>query len=112
MQEEKKSAHSEQQHTEQHDDRVFFSLLEKAGIMGKYQIITIIIMCMIGFLTGGLILITPYLFYQDPYECPNSVTGTCSDYVCSLPLDQRGAYISQTPIFSSLADKFGDFRCS
>ena len=51
------------------DDRVFFSLQEKVGSMGKYQKLTVALWCLVGYLTGGLMLITPYLFYQDPYVC-------------------------------------------
>lgn len=31
--------------------------------MGKYQVIAVVLMCLIGYLTGGLMLMTPYLFY-------------------------------------------------
>lgn len=82
------------------------------GTMGKYQIIAVTIMCVLGYLTGGLMLITPYIFYQDPYQCPDSIPGSnCFDYVCSLPLDVRAAFIPANPTIDSLANKFGDFRC-
>lgn len=51
------------------DSRVFFMMLEKAGTFGRYQKITTLIWCIVGYLCGGLMLIIPYLFYQDPYDC-------------------------------------------
>lgn len=53
----------EEEQSKEQDDRIFFTLLERAGTMGNYQCITVIIMCLIGYLCGGLMLITPYLFY-------------------------------------------------
>jgi VIT1/CCC1 family predicted Fe2+/Mn2+ transporter len=64
--------------TEEHekvDDRVFFALQERAGSMGNYQKGTVALWCLVGYLTGGLMLITPYLFFQDPYNCPDSMTS-------------------------------------
>jgi hypothetical protein len=58
------------------DDRVFFSILEKAGSMGNYQKISTIFWCITGYLCGGLMLITPFLFYQDPYNCHDDPTIT------------------------------------
>ena len=55
--------------TNQIDQRIFFSLLERAGGMGKYQYVVIIVISIINYLGGGLILIPPYLFFQDPYSC-------------------------------------------
>lgn len=79
---------SHQEEEADHDDRVFYSLLERAGTMGNYQIFAVIMMCLIGYITGGVMLITPYIFYQDPYHCPNPIPGmTCFDYVCSFPLE-------------------------
>lgn len=51
------------------DHRVFFSLIEQAGSNGPYQKVMLIIMCILGYLTGGLMLIAPYLFFQDAYKC-------------------------------------------
>ena len=48
------------------DDRVFFHLLEKAGVEGRYQKSLVIIMSVIGYLCGGLMLITPYLVQAAP----------------------------------------------
>lgn len=53
------------------DKRIFFNLLEKAGLEGRYQITLGVVMSLISYLTGGMMLITPYLFYQDPYVCPS-----------------------------------------
>jgi hypothetical protein len=52
------------------DDRIFFTILEKAGTSGDYQTVTTILWCLIGYLCGGLSLIIPFIFYQLPYHCP------------------------------------------
>jgi VIT1/CCC1 family predicted Fe2+/Mn2+ transporter len=46
-------------------------MLEKAGVEGRYQVSLGVIMSLVSYLTGGMMLITPYLFYQDPYICTN-----------------------------------------
>ena len=58
-------------HQQLEDDRMFFSMLEKAGTWGNYQIVLIIIMCLCGYVGGGFFFISPFLFYQDPYSCPD-----------------------------------------
>lgn len=55
--------------------RVFFMMLERAGTFGNYQKLTTLIYCIIGYLCGGLMLIIPFLFYQDPYECKETIIG-------------------------------------
>lgn len=63
----------------------------------------LIVLCILGYLVGGIMLITPYIFYQDPYKCEATPLGkTCLEYVCSLPLEQRVPFI-QTPTIKSLA---------
>lgn len=59
--------------------------------MGRYQIVAVVFMCLLGYLTGGLMLMTPYLFYQDPYQCDTTPPPgmTCFDFVCSKPLADR-----------------------
>ena len=60
--------------------------MEKVGVEGNYQTILSIILCLIGFITGGIVLVTPFLFYQDPYHCSNNLVGKqCLNYVCLLP---------------------------
>lgn len=60
-------------------------MLEKAGTAGRYQQITTLIWCIVGYLCGGLMLIIPYLFYQDPYDCTGKYAGdNCQEHVCSL----------------------------
>ena len=93
-------------------DRFFFSLLERAGIEGKYQTTLVVIMSFIGYLCGGLMLITSYLFYQDGYVCPAEFRGSkCFDYVCSLPAEERLPFVPE-PTINTLGNKFGDYRCS
>ena len=70
-------------------------------------------MCTIGYLTGGLMLITPYLFYQDPYYCSNqTLQESCRKYVCSLPKEERIPFIPTAKVMYSLANHFGDYRCN
>jgi hypothetical protein len=45
------------------DDRIFFTVLQKAGTWGQYQILTILLWFIAGFLCGGLLLIVPFIFY-------------------------------------------------
>lgn len=96
------------------DDRVFFGLLERAGSMGNYQKLTTLFWCVVGYLCGGLMLITPFLFFQDPYSClPSELPAgsTCFDYVCGLEADKRSHFVP-TPSMYSLANEFGDYRCA
>lgn len=88
-------------------------MLEKAGIQGRYQITLGIVMSLISYLTGGMMLITPYLFYQDPYVCPSQSLlnpKSCLDFVCSKPVEERVLYIPE-PSIHTLGNKFGDYRC-
>jgi hypothetical protein len=90
---------------------VFFAMLEKAGTTGKYQKITTLIWCIVGYLCGGLMLIIPYLFYQDPYDCSSEgLTQGCLEFVCTKSEAERIHFFPQKS-FSSLANEFGDFRC-
>lgn len=76
---------SEPEQTQDTSSRVFFTMLERAGTFGNYQKLTTLVYCIVGYLCGGLMLIIPFLFYQDPYECKETVIGsTCFDYVCNL----------------------------
>jgi len=60
--------------------------MEKVGTMGRYQVVTFLIWCLMVYMAGGLTLMVPFLFYQDPYTCDPSFTEkACLDYVCSLP---------------------------
>lgn len=59
----------ENANNKQRQDLVF-QLFEKVGTFGKYQKITMIFWCLVCYLCGGITLITPFLFYQDPYVCP------------------------------------------
>jgi hypothetical protein len=84
-------------------------MLERAGTFGKYQKITTILWCAVGYLCGGLMLIIPYLFYEDPYVCKDRTEG-CQEYACGFEPSKRGDFVPKKT-FSSLANQFGDFRC-
>jgi MFS family permease len=91
---------------------MFFNLLEKVGTIGKYQKITLIFWSLACYLCGGFVLITPFLFFQDPYTCPASIDpASCTNYVCNLPADHRQPYIPENSMMT-LADKLGDYRCN
>ena len=91
---------------------MFFELLEKVGTCGLYQKVTLVFWSLACYLCGGLSLITPFIFFQDPYSCSSiSNSSSCQDYVCSLRQDQRSKFLS-TPTLRTLADKMGDYRCS
>ena len=90
------------------DNRVFYSILEKVGASGRYQTLSLVIWSLIIFVAGSTSFFNVFLFYQDEYQCSSELN--CHDYVCALPEDERYAFIN--PAFSSLASKFGDFRCS
>jgi hypothetical protein len=45
------------------EDSVFFTLMKKVGDTGRYQMITFTTLCIIGYMVGGLSLMTPFLFY-------------------------------------------------
>ena len=59
----------EEEINEVSDQRIFFNLINRAGSMGKYQISMCVILSLVSMVSGGLVLMTPFLFYQDPYHC-------------------------------------------
>jgi len=75
--------------------RVFYSLLERVGADGQYQNISLIIWSLIYITVGASTFDTPFLFYSEKYLCPDSFNGNCHDYVCSLPAQDRSAFIQQ-----------------
>ena len=93
------------------DERVFFKILQKVGSYGKYQILTTVIWSTVGYLSGGFMLITPYLFYQDPYVCHETYPGkTCFEHACSLDLQERVPFIPKRSMIT-IGNSFGDYRC-
>jgi hypothetical protein len=59
--------------------------MERVGSFGRYQKISLVVWCILGYIEGGLNLIIPYLFFEDPYQCPVQPEGqSCLDWVCSL----------------------------
>ena len=79
--------HNQPQNTQNDKNRVFLALMEKVGLEGSYQTILVVLLSVISYLAGGLMLIAPYLFYQDPYTCHGlNLSGQeCTDYICSQP---------------------------
>jgi len=46
--------------------------------MGRYQVLTVVLWCVVGYLYGGIELIIPFVFYQEPYMCPQEYPNmTC-----------------------------------
>jgi hypothetical protein len=81
---------------EKESQRTYFKLMEVVGPSGKYQNIILAIFCVVVYSVGSLSLGGPYYFAVAPYaNCPEpySTASQCSNYVCSLPTDQRGQYL-------------------
>ena len=88
--------------------RVFHRLIEKVGNSGCYQLILLVIACGITFQMGSINFNTVFLFHQNDFQCPSD-RPNCKDYVCALPPSQQEVYID--PTFTSLATRFGNYRC-
>lgn len=95
---------------EKQEKYVFFHLVEKVGVMGKYQISLFITICMLSLMVGANHLITPFLFFQDHYVCDSLPSKECLDFVCSLSPPDRLPF-TPSPSIHSFANKFGDYRC-
>lgn len=65
---------------------VFYSLLDKVGAEGRYQNISLLFWSLSFITIGGTTFYKAYLFHQDNYSCPNSLSEDCHQFVCSLPL--------------------------
>ena len=72
-----------------------------------------LLFCIGACICGQYTSVTPFLFYQDQYQCSSIPSGfiSCLEYVCSLPAGNRANYLP-TPSMYTLANKFGDYRCS
>lgn len=90
-------------------ERVFYSVLERVGTEGRYQVISQMIHCLYLLIAGASTFFNAFLFHEMPYECPNLAESACNTYVCGLPQAQRQSFIN--PAFSSFSTKFGDHRC-
>lgn len=76
----------EAENKEDGGSRIFFRLLEKVGVFGRYQVLTIVLWCFVMYLNGGLMFMTPFLFYEEPYACPKEpIAAACKELVCGLP---------------------------
>lgn len=55
------------------------------GSMGKYQVYAEVVWCVMIYMSGGLLFVTPFLFFQDPYQCSGSLSQeACLNFVCGL----------------------------
>jgi len=62
--------------------------------MGRYQLTLFLTLSIISLLSGGVILMTPFLFYEDKYDCskldtPYASYKDCLDQICQFPLEER-----------------------
>jgi len=63
--------------------------------MGRYQIFLFLTLSAISLICGSVILITPFLFYEDKYDCDKLQVATdtykqCLDIICEqYPLEAR-----------------------
>jgi hypothetical protein len=75
-----------------------------------YQRLLIVLLCTISILSASNFFVNPYLFYQDPYLCPDLSTKDCSKFVCSLPVELRAAYLPEERM-QTMGNAFGDLHC-
>ena len=94
------------------DKNVFASLMERVGQKGSYQNMVVLISCLLTYISGGLMLMPSFLFFQDSYTCKDQLTAkACLDFVCSLDPPQRAEYLPQPPSILSVVNKFRDYHC-
>lgn len=91
-------------------DRVYFSMLEKVGTLGRYQVLLMTFIFIVGMQASACFLVNPYLFYEQEFVCPADIKD-CREHVCALPDDLRAAFTPAPDARLSLANQFGDFRC-
>jgi amino acid transporter len=91
------------------DNRIYYRLLKRVGLEGKYQLTLTRIIFTITMLSGSTFFIVPFLFYQDEYVC-NDYDGDCNKMVCALPVNLRSKYLPNE-IIKSLANYYGDMNC-
>ena len=115
MQEIVQSEHPNSQHIlpESIKQNAISDLIKKVGGFGLYQKVSLALFYVGACVAGQYTTITPFLFYQDQYQCNTIPQGfaSCLDYVCSLSLDERKWYLP-APSMHTLANKFGDYHCS
>ena len=93
-------------------NNVFTGLMERVGHKGSYQNMVILISCLLTYVSGGIMLMPSFLFFQDNYICKDQPTAkACLDFVCSLDPPQRAEYLPQPPSILSVVNKFGDYHC-
>ena len=65
------------------------------GAHGKYQYLSLVLWCLFWFITGNILLGTPFLFYQANYTCTEySSNSECHDFVCNIEDEaERKPYI-------------------
>ena len=67
-------------------DQIFTAILERVGAQGTYQPWHLLLANVIAFTFGSSCFFNPFLFHQDGYLCPASISS-CQQHVCSLPPD-------------------------
>lgn len=65
-------------------ERIYYSMLEKVGTLGRYQFLLGVFIVLVGMEGSACLLINPYIFYQQSFNCPSEIAD-CKAYVCSLP---------------------------
>ena len=78
-------------------DNAYFGLMEIAGTSGRYQMLSLLIWSAMWFITGSLLLGTPFFFYNPVYSCEGDPSFSqqslsCLNYVCAMPRDQRQSF--------------------
>ena len=89
--------------------------MDQIGTRGKYQIVIIILSCLVFLEMGIFLLSMPYTFALPSYSncpAPHSGAAACEKYVCSLPPQNRFQYENpQTAQLKNLANAFGNYEC-
>lgn len=81
---------------------VFFGLMEEVGAMGKYQVLSFSMWCVVAYLAGGLMLMSPFLFYQSKSTSTGQWSSHPSSWLESSPSSLSAESITgQLPVFAS-----------
>jgi hypothetical protein len=61
--------------TKPRKDRIYYSMLEKVGTLGRYQFLLGVFIVLIGMEGSGsaCLLVNPYLFYQQGFQCSSDI---------------------------------------
>lgn len=101
--------------TENKNNLKIDDLLSAVGTEGKYQNVIIGISCFLILQNAMILLSSNYNFAISPYtQCPSPHQGIslCTQYVCSLPPNQRAQYMNpQIAQIKTLGNQFGNYHC-